>query len=122
MLLESGEHLARWLGTPVGIFVDVNSGMKRTGISQEPRADILELARSAGAAFCGLRYYHGHAEGAAASAGYDRLCEIVDALVAGFCSWGSDYFGYSEGSCCVGSCGASGWCFSASDFAGHGGL
>ncbi len=85
VLVESREQLELWIGTGVGIFIDVNPGMNRTGISQERGADILELARHAGAAFRGLHYYDGHAEGAAAAAGYDRLLEIVGALTAAGC-------------------------------------
>jgi len=82
VLVESREQLELWIGTEVGIFIDVNPGMNRTGISQECSADILELARNAGAAFRGLHYYDGHAEGAGAAAGYDRLLEIVGTLSA----------------------------------------
>jgi D-serine deaminase-like pyridoxal phosphate-dependent protein len=83
VLVESREQLALWIDTEVGIFIDVNPGMNRTGISQERSADILELARNAGDAFRGLHYYDGHAEGAAAAAGYDRLLEIVSTLPVG---------------------------------------
>lgn len=83
VLIESPEQLASWAGTEIGIFVDVNPGMNRTGISQERSADISALARSAGPSFRGLHYYDGHAEGAAAQAGYDRLLEIAATLNAG---------------------------------------
>ena len=85
VLVESREQLELWIATEVGIFIDVNPGMNRTGISQERSADILELARNAGAAFRGLHYYDGHAEGAGAQAGYDRLLEIVNTLSAAGC-------------------------------------
>lgn len=88
VLVESREQLELWIGTEVGIFIDVNPGMNRTGISQERSADILELARNAGAAFRGLHYYDGHAEGAAAAAGYDRLLDIVGTLRAAGCAPG----------------------------------
>ena len=88
VLVESREQLELWVGTEAGIFIDVNPGMNRTGISQERSADILELARKAGAAFRGLHYYDGHAEGAAAAAGYDRLLEIVGALSSAGCAPG----------------------------------
>jgi D-serine deaminase-like pyridoxal phosphate-dependent protein len=86
VLVESREQLKSWIGTEAGIFIDVNPGMNRTGISQERSADILELARNAGASFRGLHYYDGHAEGAAARAGYDRLLEIVAALSVAGCA------------------------------------
>jgi D-serine deaminase-like pyridoxal phosphate-dependent protein len=88
VLVESREQLELWIGTEVGIFIDVNPGMNRTGISQERSADILELARNAAAAFRGLHYYDGHAEGAAAQAGYDRLLEIVGTLSVAGCAPG----------------------------------
>ena len=88
VLVESGEQAALWKGSGVGIFVDVNPGMNRTGVSQERRADILELARDAGVAFRGLHYYDGHAAGAAAQAGYDRLLEIVGVLSVAGCAPG----------------------------------
>ena len=88
VLVESREQLELWLGTEAGIFIDVNPGMNRTGISQERSGDILELARRAGASFRGLHYYDGHAEGGAASAGYDRLLEIVGTLAAAGCAPG----------------------------------
>ena len=53
----------RWKGSRVGIFVDVNPGMDRTGIEQDRTAAILELrarSRAAGLAFRGLHYYDGH--------------------------------------------------------------
>jgi D-serine deaminase-like pyridoxal phosphate-dependent protein len=88
VLMESREQLALWIGMEVGIFIDVNPGMNRTGISQERSADIVELARNAGAAFRGLHYYDGHAEGAGAQTGYDRLLDIVGTLSAAGCAPG----------------------------------
>jgi len=88
VLVESREQAESWSGTSVGIFIDVNPGMNRTGISQERGADILELARNVGSAFRGLHYYDGHATGAAAQAGYDRLLEIVGVVSAAGCAPG----------------------------------
>src|SRR5580700_7401604 len=45
VLVESREQAADWVGSGVGIFIDVNPGMNRTGISQERAGDICDLAR-----------------------------------------------------------------------------
>jgi len=81
VLVESEEQLRSWAGTAIGIFIDVNPGMNRTGISQERTADISTLARRAGGSFRGLHYYDGHvATSEVAHVGYDRLIEIVHEL------------------------------------------
>lgn len=88
VLVESREQTKSWMDTGIGVFIDVNPGMDRTGIGQERSADILELARAAGSAFRGLHYYDGHAAGEIAQAGYDRLLEIVGTLSAAGCAPG----------------------------------
>jgi D-serine deaminase-like pyridoxal phosphate-dependent protein len=88
VLIESREQADAWGGAGIGIFIDVNPGMNRTGISQEHVADILDLAHRVGAAFRGLHYYDGHMEGAGAHAGYDRLIGIVEKLTAAGCAPG----------------------------------
>ena len=63
VLVESAQHINLWKGTNVGIFVDVNSGMNRTGIEQSKASDILALAKQiqqAGLEFRGIHYYDGH--------------------------------------------------------------
>jgi D-serine deaminase-like pyridoxal phosphate-dependent protein len=87
VLVENVEQIAAWSGTRIGIFVDVNPGMDRTGISQESIAAILDLVRAAGSQFRGLHYYDGHMSAASfdereklAHKGYDRLMEIVAAV------------------------------------------
>jgi D-serine deaminase-like pyridoxal phosphate-dependent protein len=89
VLIESNEQAGSWPGTNVGIFIDVNPGMNRTGISQERAGDICALAKQLGKAFRGLHYYDGHVSAAdvaqrerAAHEGYDRLIEIVRVLTA----------------------------------------
>jgi D-serine deaminase-like pyridoxal phosphate-dependent protein len=89
-LVESDEQVDVWRGGRVGVFIDVNPGMNRTGMSQENEAGILALARAAvdaGLAFRGLHYYDGHLSGLdltererAAHRGYDRLLELVATL------------------------------------------
>jgi D-serine deaminase-like pyridoxal phosphate-dependent protein len=92
VLVESARQLDIWVGTGVGIFVDINPGMDRTGIEQGRAADIVELAKlvcSSGLEFRGLHYYDGHLGSVAlpererqAHAGYDRLMHVVETLRA----------------------------------------
>ena len=89
-LVESVEQVAQWRGSRVGLFIDVNPGMDRTGIEQEATDEMLRLARAiaaAGQPFRGLHYYDGHLAKYAmaertpvAHSGYDRLMEIISAL------------------------------------------
>src|SRR5207302_842956 len=76
-------------GTRVGVFIDVNSGMNRTGISEERTGDVIRLARDLGAAFRGLHWYDGHISNPSpderekqAHAGYGRLLAVVHAIEA----------------------------------------
>jgi D-serine deaminase-like pyridoxal phosphate-dependent protein len=90
VLVENVGQVAAWKSSWVGIFIDVNPGMDRTGIEQNRTSAIVDIARAiidAGLAFRGLHYYDGqlhHQELAEretlAHRGYDRLMEIVVAL------------------------------------------
>lgn len=87
VLAENARQIEAWKGTGIGIFVDLNPGMDRTGIAQERTEAILDLARAAGPAFRGLHYYDGHLHAAAladreraAHQGYDRLMEIAASI------------------------------------------
>ena len=89
VLVEASEKLAAWHDTGIGIFVDVNPGMNRTGVCNERADEIVKLAREAGPAFRGLHWYDGHISSgepaerkATAYQGYDRLMEIVNAVEA----------------------------------------
>jgi D-serine deaminase-like pyridoxal phosphate-dependent protein len=89
VLIESPEQARTWRGTGIGIFVDINPGMDRTGINQERTAAVVSLARELGGQFRGLHYYDGQASGFAAEEreqrvheGYDRLLELLRALDA----------------------------------------
>ncbi|MBV8477814.1 MAG: alanine racemase [Acidobacteriaceae bacterium] len=89
VLVEAAEQAQFWSRTGLGVFVDVNPGMDRTGINQERADQVLELARTINADFRGLHYYDGHMSGvppaereAQAHRGYDRLLAIVQALAA----------------------------------------
>jgi D-serine deaminase-like pyridoxal phosphate-dependent protein len=91
-LVESAERVGEWAGSGVGLFIDVNPGMDRTGIEQERSEAIVDLAkaiRKAKIAFRGVHYYDGHLHSLAldertraAHRGYDRLMEIAAALKA----------------------------------------
>lgn len=90
VLVESAAQLQQWRGSRVGIFLDLNPGMNRTGIPQEDTAGIVTLAKAiaaSGLAFRGLHYYDGQLGGlemaertAAAHRGYDRLLALVTEL------------------------------------------
>jgi D-serine deaminase-like pyridoxal phosphate-dependent protein len=87
VLVESKQQADSWRGTGMGIFIDVNPGMDRTGIGQEQLQQVVSLARQIGPTFRGLHYYDGHASAfppaereAAVHHGYDRLMALVAAL------------------------------------------
>lgn len=92
VLVEDMEMLRRWEGSPVGAFIDLNSGMDRTGMLLHGHEEIIALARairSAGLRFGGLHFYDGHAaDFAPAEAerrvhdGYHRLLRLVERLAA----------------------------------------
>ena len=89
-LAESDGQVRQWSGSRVGIFLDINPGMNRTGIEQRDREQVVSLARAiadAGLEFRGLHYYDGQYGNVAESErrrethrGYDRLLEIVGEL------------------------------------------
>lgn len=89
-LVEGREHIEPWRGSRVGLFIDVNPGMNRTGIEQNRVDEMIELAReiqNAGQVFRGLHYYDGHLSSIAlperesvAHRGYDRLMEAISAF------------------------------------------
>jgi len=91
-LIEASQQLAAWRDTGIGIFVDVNPGMNRTGLSPDRAEEIVKLCVESGAALRGLHWYDGHISTgepderrAAAYRGYDRLLEIVKAVQAAGC-------------------------------------
>jgi D-serine deaminase-like pyridoxal phosphate-dependent protein len=87
VLAENEEQVRQWQGSSVGIFLDINPGMNRTGIEQNRGDQVVALAletEKAGLEFRGLHYYDGQYGGfddnernAATHAGYDRLLELV---------------------------------------------
>ncbi|HXY24550.1 MAG TPA: D-TA family PLP-dependent enzyme [Candidatus Acidoferrum sp.] len=92
-LAENEEQVRQWRGSPVGVFLDINPGMNRTGIEQSHSEYVVKLVRAvrdAGLDFRGLHYYDGQYGGVeererttAAHAGYDSLLQIVSAIERG---------------------------------------
>ena len=90
VLVEDERGVLPWRDSPVGLFIDLNSGMNRTGMLVDSPDQIAALARAiirGGLRFAGLHYYDGHAVGFPPEAaerlvhqGYDRLGAIVEAL------------------------------------------
>jgi len=87
VLAENAEQLQQWRGSRLGVFLDINPGMNRTGIEEGHGGEVVRLVRAIGAnglEFGGLHYYDGqHRETderertVAAHHGYHRLLEIV---------------------------------------------
>jgi D-serine deaminase-like pyridoxal phosphate-dependent protein len=90
VLAENKEQVEQWRGSRVGIFLDMNPGMDRTGIEQSHSDKVVELARTIGdlgLQFRGLHYYDGHygsleprERTAAAHVGYERLLKVVSQI------------------------------------------
>jgi D-serine deaminase-like pyridoxal phosphate-dependent protein len=90
VLAENDEQILQWRGSRVGIFLDINPGMNRTGIEQSHGDTVLRLARAvsdAGLAFRGLHYYDGQygslderERTAAAHRGYDSLLNLAGGI------------------------------------------
>ena len=90
VLVENEEQVRQWRGSSVGVFVDINPGMNRTGVEQDQTEKVLRLVHAVEEAelqFSGLHYYDGQLGGfdepertAAAHAGYDRLLKLVVAI------------------------------------------
>jgi D-serine deaminase-like pyridoxal phosphate-dependent protein len=90
VLVENEIQVEQWKGTSVGLFVDVNPGMNRTGVPDDNVDAVLRLSQviaSSGLRFCGLHYYDGHLSKYAfeerckqAYPGYLRLLHIAEAL------------------------------------------
>lgn len=87
VLAENEEQVRQWRGSRVGVFLDINPGMNRTGIEEGRGGEVTSLVRAIGAGgleFRGVHYYDGQHRApderertAAAHHGYDRLLEIV---------------------------------------------
>ncbi|MGA8029871.1 MAG: D-TA family PLP-dependent enzyme [Bryobacteraceae bacterium] len=87
VLIETVDQAAIWTGSGIGVFLDINSGMNRTGMNPDRVREIIALARRLGGQFRGVHYYDGHVSGfeiserkARAHEGYEQLLKIVNAL------------------------------------------
>jgi len=90
ILAENAEQVGQWAGSGVGVFLDINPGMNRTGIEQQRKEEAVSLARTAagaGAEFRGLHYYDGQYGGLSeperalgAQSGYEQLVEMASEL------------------------------------------
>jgi D-serine deaminase-like pyridoxal phosphate-dependent protein len=90
VLAENEEQVRQWRGSGIGVFLDINPGMNRTGIEQSLGDKVIQLVRAiqnAGLEFRGLHYYDGQYGGmdeterpAAAHAGYDFLLQLVNEI------------------------------------------
>lgn len=90
VLAENEQQVGQWRGSRVGVFLDVNPGMDRTGIEQSNSDKVVELCRAIGnlgMEFRGLHYYDGHYGGlelrertVMAHAGYERFLNVVREL------------------------------------------
>jgi len=87
ILAENAEQIRQWRDSGIGIFLDINPGMNRTGIDQRAKSLVIELAQTAensGLDFRGLHYYDGQFGSAAepelttaTHAGYDQLMQLI---------------------------------------------
>jgi D-serine deaminase-like pyridoxal phosphate-dependent protein len=81
-LVEDAAMVAAWSGSSVGLFVDLDPGMHRTGA--QPRIEgIAAIVQEIGRhklEWRGLHYYDGHASGAAVAAGYAGLLQLAEEL------------------------------------------
>jgi D-serine deaminase-like pyridoxal phosphate-dependent protein len=87
VLVENEAQARQWRGSRLGVFIDINPGMNRTGIDEGHGAEVFDLAKAIGASgleFRGLHYYDGQHRDPderkrteAAHHGYARLMEIV---------------------------------------------
>ena len=90
VLAENEEQVRQWRSGQIGVFLDINPGMNRTGVEQSRSDKVVDLVRAVGEAgleFRGLHYYDGQYGGleaqtrnTAAGAGYDRLLELVSKI------------------------------------------
>jgi D-serine deaminase-like pyridoxal phosphate-dependent protein len=88
--VENAGQVAMWKGSRIGLFIDINPGMNRTGIDQEAIDEIVGVASAihdAELEFAGLHYYDGHHRQSdlemrrtSAYAGYDKLMIVIEAL------------------------------------------
>ena len=90
VLVEDAEQASIWKDSHIGSFIDVNSGMNRTGVELDRQAEIMKLARDLGEQFRGVHFYDGHMSGISpdereprAHQGYDQLIRLIQTLEVG---------------------------------------
>lgn len=85
-LIESVDQINEWRASAVGVFVDLNPGMDRTGMAEDQFEEVREFidqVQKAGLRFRGLHHYDGHIKNSDPSAaalareGYSRLVELI---------------------------------------------
>ena len=85
-LVESVDQIDEWRASAVGVFIDLNPGMDRTGMEEghfEEVRELIDQIQKAGLRFCGLHHYDGQIKNADATAGavardgYSRLVELI---------------------------------------------
>jgi D-serine deaminase-like pyridoxal phosphate-dependent protein len=89
VLVDHRDQIEQW-GRSIGIFIDVNPGMDRTGISSERSEMALDLAHAiigSRRTFRGLHYYDGHlgsyefeTRRSLAIKGYEQLARLASAI------------------------------------------
>jgi D-serine deaminase-like pyridoxal phosphate-dependent protein len=90
VLVESSEQIPQWRGSDIGIFLDINPGMNRTGIEMNAPEKLIEVIRAihdSGLEVRGLHFYDGQYGSVeepertrATHAGYDQLLKVVEEL------------------------------------------
>ena len=89
VLVEGPDQLNEWRKSSIGIFVDLNSGMDRTGMAEDRFDEVrsfVEQVLQAGLEFRGLHHYDGQIHNtdataaAAAHEGYSRLLGLITCL------------------------------------------
>jgi D-serine deaminase-like pyridoxal phosphate-dependent protein len=90
--VENADQVEQWRESPVSLYIDINSGMDRTGVQQGKTAEIIELGRlilKNGISFAGLHTYEGHnrqpdlgQRRAASYLVYERLMRLMEVLRA----------------------------------------
>ena len=89
-LVDHPKQIQEW-DPSIGVFIDVNPGMDRTGISPEHSSQVLKLAHAivnSGRSFRGLHYYDGHLGSLGfeerrqnALTGYKQLAQLAATVV-----------------------------------------
>jgi D-serine deaminase-like pyridoxal phosphate-dependent protein len=82
VLIESPVQAEFWLNTPIGVFVDLNPGMDRTGVLPGHSGVIEQMASLLGSQFRGLHYYDGHVSHFAENEAEKRIHEGYDTILS----------------------------------------